>query len=124
MGEVYRATDSRFGRDVALKVLPSAFASDAERLARFEREAKLLASLNHSNIAHVYGFEKATMPDGSGVHFLAMELVPGEDLAERLKRGPIPTDETIAIAEQSPRPSRKRTRRASSLATSSPRTSS
>jgi len=70
------------------------------RLARFEREAKLLASLNHPNVAHVYGFEGATLPGASAVHFLAMELVPGEDLAERLKRGPIPVDEAVAIAKQ------------------------
>jgi serine/threonine-protein kinase len=100
MGEVYRATDTKLGREVAIKVLPAEVAGDAERLARFEREAKLLASLNHSNIAHVYGFESATLEDGSSVHFLAMELVPGEDLAERLKRGRVPVDETIAIASQ------------------------
>jgi Tol biopolymer transport system component len=100
MGEVYRATDTKLGRDVAIKVLPAEVAGDPERLARFEREAKLLASLNHSNIAHVYGFEKATVADGSAAHFLAMELVPGEDLAERLKRGSIPVDEALAIARQ------------------------
>ena len=100
MGEVYRATDTTLGREVAIKVLPAEVAQDPERLARFEREAKLLASLNHSNIAHVYGFESATLPDGSAAHFLAMELVPGEDLAERLKRGPIPVDEALAFARQ------------------------
>jgi len=100
MGEVYRATDPKLGRDVAIKVLPAELAQDHERLARFEREAKLLASLNHPNIAHVYGFESATPAGGSAVHFLAMELVPGEDLAERLKRGAIPVDEAIAIAKQ------------------------
>ena len=100
MGEVYRATDTKLGRDVAIKVLPAELAQDPERLARFEREAKLLASLNHPNIAHVYGFESATREDGSPAHFLAMELVPGEDLAERLTRGPIPVDEAIAIAKQ------------------------
>jgi len=72
MGEVYRATDTKLGRDVAIKVLPAELAQDAERLARFEREAKLLASLNHPNIAHVYGFESATLDDGSPAHFLAM----------------------------------------------------
>ena len=117
MGEVYRARDAKLGRDVAIKVLPTAFAEDAERLARFEREARLLAALNHSNIAHVYGFETASVAEGRRAHFLAMELVEGEDLAERLKRGPIPVDEAIAIARQSPRPSRGRTRRASSTAT-------
>jgi eukaryotic-like serine/threonine-protein kinase len=100
MGEVFRGTDTKLGRDVALKLLPAAFAADPERLARFEREAKLLASLNHPGIAHLYGFETATVPDGSPVHFLAMELVEGEDLAERLKRGPIPVDEALAIARQ------------------------
>jgi serine/threonine-protein kinase len=100
MGEVYRATDGKLGRDVAIKVLPAEVAQDPERLARFEREAKLLASLNHSGIAHVYGFEHARLADGSAVHFLAMELVPGEDLAERLRRGAIPVDEAIAIARQ------------------------
>jgi Tol biopolymer transport system component/tRNA A-37 threonylcarbamoyl transferase component Bud32 len=100
MGEVYRATDTRLGRDVALKLLPEAFASDPERLARFEREAKLLASLNHPGIAHLYGFESATVEGGAKAHVLAMEFVAGEDLAERLKRGPIPVDEAIAIARQ------------------------
>jgi serine/threonine protein kinase len=100
MGEVYRATDTRLGREVALKRLPEAFTSDPERLARFEREARLLAALNHSGIAHLYGFETATLEDGTRLHLIAMELVEGEDLAERLKRGPIPVDEAIAIAKQ------------------------
>jgi serine/threonine-protein kinase len=100
MGEVYRATDTKLGRDVAIKVLPAELAQDKERLARFEREAKLLASLNHSNIAHVYGFESSRLDDGSSIHFLAMELVEGEDLAERLKRGPMPVDEALVIAKQ------------------------
>ena len=100
MGEVYRATDTKLGRDVAIKVLPSELAGDPERLARFEREAKLLASLNHPGIAHVYGFESATPAEGARTHFLVMELVEGEDLAERLKRGPVPVDEAIGIARQ------------------------
>jgi len=100
MGEVYRAKDTKLDREVAIKVLPADLSQDPERLARFEREAKLLASLNHPNIAHVYGFESATLDDGAAVHFLAMELVPGEDLAERLKRGAIPVDEAIVIAKQ------------------------
>ena len=100
MGEVYRATDTRLGREVALKVLPEAFASDPERLARFEREARLLAALNHPGIAHLYGFETVTLDDGATVHLLAMELVEGEDLALRLKRGPIPVDEAIGLARQ------------------------
>jgi Protein kinase domain/WD40-like Beta Propeller Repeat len=100
MGEVYRATDTKLGREVAVKVLPAELAGDTERLARFEREAKLLASLNHTNIAHVYGFESATLDDGSSAHFLAMELVEGEELAERLKRAAIRVDEALAIARQ------------------------
>jgi len=100
MGEVFRAKDTKLGREVAIKVLPAVFAQDPERLARFEREARLLASLNHTNIAHIYGFESATLGDRSTVHFLAMEMVEGEDLAQRLKRGAIPVDESIAIAKQ------------------------
>ena len=100
MGEVYRAKDTKLGRDVAIKVLPGTFAQEPERLARFEREARLLASLNHPGIAHVYGFESATLDDGAKVHFLAMEMVEGRDLAERLKDGPVPVDEVIAIAKQ------------------------
>jgi Tol biopolymer transport system component len=100
MGEVYRATDTKLNRDVAIKVLPSELAEEPERLARFEREAKLLASLNHPNIAHVYGFESGTLSDGVTVHFLAMELVEGEELAERLKHGLIPVDEALEIAKQ------------------------
>jgi serine/threonine-protein kinase len=100
MGEVYRATDTRLGREVALKLLPKAFASDPGRLARLEREARLLASLNHPGIAQLYGFETATLDDGAVVHVIAMELAEGEDLAERLKRGPLPGDEAIAIARE------------------------
>ncbi len=85
MGEVYRAQDSKLGRDVALKVLPEAFARDAERMARFQREAKVLASLNHPNIAAIYGFE-----DSGNTHALVMELVEGPTLADRIKQGPIP----------------------------------
>ncbi len=108
MGEVWRATDTKLERDVALKVLPEEFASDAQRFARFEREAKLLASINHGNIAHLYGLESAA-PSGPGeddgtprpeIHFLAMELVVGEDLSERITCGPIPTDEAVPIALQ------------------------
>ena len=100
MGEVYRATDSKLDREVAIKVLPAELAQDPERLARFEREAKLLASLNHPNLAHVYGFESASPADGSSIHFLAMELVDGEDLAQRLKRGATPLEEALEIAKQ------------------------
>ncbi len=100
MGEVYRARDTKLDRDVAIKVLPAEVAQEPERLARFEREAKVLASLNHPGIAHLYGFETAAPDDGSTTHFLAMELVEGEDLAERLKRGPIAVDEALAISKQ------------------------
>jgi Tol biopolymer transport system component len=100
MGEVYRATDTRLGREVALKLLPDTFAADPERLARFEREAKLLASLNHPGIAHLYGFDSVALADGSRAHVLVMELVEGEDLAARLKRGQIPVDEALGIARQ------------------------
>jgi serine/threonine protein kinase/Tol biopolymer transport system component len=100
MGEVYRATDGRLARDVALKLLPPAFAADPERLARFEREARLLASLNHPHIAHVYGFERAALANSTAVHFLAMELVEGDDLAQRLARGPLPVDDALVVARQ------------------------
>ena len=95
MGEVYRATDTTLSRQVAIKVLPESLASDAERIARFEREAKTLASLNHTNIAQIYGFEKS-----SGVHALVMELVEGPTLAERIAQGAIPVDEALPIAKQ------------------------
>ena len=85
MGEVYRARDTRLGRDVAIKVLPAAFADDPDRLARFEREARLLAALNHPNIGAIYGVEES-----DGVRALVLELVEGETLAERLARGPLP----------------------------------
>jgi eukaryotic-like serine/threonine-protein kinase len=100
MGEVWRAADTRLGRTVALKLLPTAFAADPDRLARFEREARVLASLNHPGIAHLYGFEAVRAPDGTDAHVLAMELAEGDDLAERLKHGPVPLDETLAIARQ------------------------
>src|SRR6187431_3299661 len=95
MGEVYRARDTSLNRDVALKVLPDVFASDPERLARFEREAQLLASLNHSNIAAIYGFEEA-----DGVRALVLELVEGPTLDDRIARGALPLDEALAIATQ------------------------
>jgi Tol biopolymer transport system component len=95
MGEVYRARDARLNRDVAIKVLPEAFAADAERLARFTREAQTLAALNHPNIAHLHGLEEA-----SGVRALVMELVEGEDLSARIGRGPLPLAEAIGIARQ------------------------
>jgi eukaryotic-like serine/threonine-protein kinase len=95
MGEVYRARDTRLGREVALKVLPEAFARDAERLARFRREAQVLASLNHPNIAAIYGFE-----DSGSTHALVMELVEGPTLAEKIKTGVIPFDEALPMAKQ------------------------
>ena len=95
MGEVYRARDTRLNRDVAIKVLPDLFADDPERLARFNREAQVLASLNHPNIAHIHGFE-----DSGEVHALVMELVDGPTLAERIAQGPIPLAEALAIARQ------------------------
>jgi serine/threonine-protein kinase len=95
MGEVYRAEDTVLGRQVAIKVLPDEFAHDAERLARFEREAKLLASLNHPNIASIYGLEQA-----DGKPFLVLELVEGQTLSERLKKGRVPLDETLDICRQ------------------------
>jgi serine/threonine protein kinase len=95
MGEVYRATDSRLGRDVALKVLPDAFARDAERMARLEREAKVLASLNHPNIASIYGLEET-----NGTRALVMELVEGPMLAERIKQGALSVEEALPIAKQ------------------------
>ncbi len=115
MGEVWRARDTRLGREVALKVLPQEFSQDPDRLARFEREAKVLASLNHPNIAHLYGLEsiapetdsdadagsslQAATPS-SPVTFLVMELIDGEDLSERISRGPIPVDEVVPVALQ------------------------
>jgi Tol biopolymer transport system component len=95
MGEVYRARDAKLGRDVALKVLPEAFARDGERMARFQREAKVLASLNHSNIASIYGLE-----DSGPTHALVMELVEGPTLADRMLAGPLPAEEALAIAKQ------------------------
>ena len=95
MGEVYQARDTTLDRDVALKVLPEAFTSDPDRLARFEREAKVLASLNHPNIGSIYGLEEA-----EGVKALVLELVEGPTLADRISQGPIPLDEALPIATQ------------------------
>ena len=95
MGEVYRARDSKLKRDVAIKVLPDAFAREPERISRFEREAEVLASLNHGNIATIHDFEQS-----AGRHFLVMELVEGETLADRVLRGALPIDEALAIAGQ------------------------
>src|SRR5262245_46312300 len=95
MGEVYRARDTKLGRDVALKILPAAFIADSDRRARFEREARLLASLNHTNIETIYGLEEA-----DGVHALALELIEGETLAERIGRDRIRVEEALRIATQ------------------------
>ena len=95
MGEVFRAHDTKLGRHVAVKILPAAVASDPERLTRFEREARTLASLNHPHIAHVYGVEETT-----DTRALVMELVEGEDLSARVARGPMPLDEVLPIARQ------------------------
>ncbi len=95
MGEVYRATDTKLRRDVAIKVLPDDFAQDHERLARFEREAHLLASLNHPNIASIHGLEES-----DGVRYLVLELVDGETLAEKIAAGALPVDEALSVAQQ------------------------
>src|SRR6202167_1865965 len=96
MGEVYQARDTKLGRDVAIKVLPEAFAHDLDYLSRFQREAKMLAALNHPNIAAIYGLE-----ENAGTSYLVMEFVPGQTLAERIKRGgAIPEDEAVTIAGQ------------------------
>lgn len=95
MGAVFRARDSKLDRDVAIKVLPEAFAHDAERLARFTREAKTLAALNHTNIAHIHGLEES-----GGITALVMELVEGDDLSQRITKGAIPIDEALPVAKQ------------------------
>ena len=95
MGEVYRASDRKLKREVAIKVLPEAFARDEERMKRFEREAQVLASLNHPNVAAIYGVEEA-----NGVRALVLELVEGPTLAERIASGPLPLDEALRIASQ------------------------
>jgi serine/threonine-protein kinase len=95
MGEVYRAKDSKLGRDVALKILPDVFSKDTQRMSRFQREAHLLASLNHPNIASIYGVEES-----NGRRCLVLELIEGEDLSVRLKSGPMPLEEGLEIARQ------------------------
>jgi serine/threonine protein kinase len=95
MGEVYQAKDLKLGRDVAIKVLSQEFAKDADRVARFQREAKLLASLNHPNIAAIHGLEES-----DGTHFLVLELIEGDTLADRIKAGPIPAEEALKLALQ------------------------
>jgi eukaryotic-like serine/threonine-protein kinase len=93
MGEVYRARDMKLKREVAIKVLPEAFSSDPDRVGRFQREAEVLAALNHPNIAAIHSFEEA-----NGTSYLVLELVDGETLEERLRRGPIPVSEALMIA--------------------------
>src|SRR5688572_18332535 len=95
MGEVYRARDTKLKREVAIKILPDEFSRDPDRVGRFQREAEVLASLNHPNIAAIYDLQRA-----NGSRCLVMELVEGETLAERIKRGPIPVDESLGIAKQ------------------------
>src|SRR6266851_1379071 len=95
MGEVYRATDTNLKRQVAIKVLPQTVAADPDRLARFQREAEVLAVLNHPNIAHIHGLEKA-----DGTLALVMELVEGPTLADRIARGAIPLADALSIAKQ------------------------
>src|SRR5215469_14648535 len=95
MGEVYRAKDTKLGRDVALKILPGSFTNDPERVARFRREAQVLASLNHPHIAHIHGLEES-----NGIRALVMELVEGQTLAERIAKGPVPLEEAVPIARR------------------------
>ena len=95
MGEVYRARDTKLGRDVALKVLRPSITADADRVARFEHEARLLASLNHPHIGAIYGFE-----DTGNVPALVLELVEGDTLDDRVRRGPLPLSEALAFAQQ------------------------
>jgi len=95
MGEVYQARDSKLGREVAIKLLPEVFTNDIDRAARFDREARVLTSLNHPNIAAIHGIEES-----GGRRFLVIELVPGETLAELMQRGPVPIDEAMNIARQ------------------------
>src|ERR671934_2665178 len=95
MGEVYRAHDTKLGRNVALKILPESFVHDPDRVVRFRREAQVLASLNHPHIAAIYGLDEA-----NGSQFLVLELVEGGTLADRLKAGPLPIDEALTVARQ------------------------
>ncbi len=95
MGQVYQATDTKLNRQVALKILPEAFASDPDRLARFQREAQVIASLNHPNVAQIHSLEES-----EGTRALVLELVEGPTLADRISQGPIPLDEALPIAQQ------------------------
>ena len=100
MGEVYRAHDTRLGRDVAIKILPHGFSADPNRQARFEREARVLAALNHPNIGAVYGFEEGVTGSGETVRGIVLELIEGETLSERVRRRPLPIGEALVIAKQ------------------------
>jgi len=111
MGEVYRARDTKLNRDVALKILPDAFAIDGDRIARFRREAQVLASLNHPNIAAIYGFE-----DSGSAHALVLELVDGPTLADRIAKGAIPFDDAQIEVRNRYTSSRQRSRRGSRVA--------
>jgi eukaryotic-like serine/threonine-protein kinase len=115
MGEVYRATDTTLGRDVAIKTLPDGFALDLERVARFKREAQVLAALNHPHIAAIYGLEEV-----NGGQFLVLELVEGDTLAQRIATGLFQSPRRCGWHASWPTPSRPRTRRASSTGISSP----
>src|SRR5262245_39626617 len=95
MGEVYRARDTKLKREVAIKILPEEFSRDVDRVSRFQREAEVLASLNHPNIAAIHDFEET-----NGIRYIVLELVEGETLADRIARGPIPVEETLIIAKQ------------------------
>ncbi|HEX6465191.1 MAG TPA: serine/threonine-protein kinase, partial [Vicinamibacterales bacterium] len=95
MGEVYRARDTKLGREVALKILPESFTHDPERLARFRREAHVLAALNHPHIGAIYGLDEA-----NGQQFLVLELIDGQTLADQIAKGPLPVDDALAIAKQ------------------------
>src|SRR5262249_9844963 len=110
MGEVYRARDSKLNRDVALKILPEAFVHSPDRLGRSKREARVLASLNHPNIAAIYDFE-----DSDSTHALVLELVEGPTLADRLAKGPISLGEALPMRNRSLRHSKPRTSKASSI---------
>ena len=118
MGQVFRARDTKLNRDVALKVLPESFANDADRLARFTREAQTLASLNHPHIAAIYGLEES-----EGITALVMELVEGDDLSDRIAKGAIPIEERCPSRSRSRRRSKRRMSKGSFIAISSPRTS-
>ena len=118
MGQVWQATDTQLNRQVALKILPDAFAADPDRLARFKREAQILASLNHPNIAAIYGIEES-----EGTRALVLELVEGPTLADRISKGPIPLDEALPIAKQIAEALEAAHEAGVSIGISSPRTS-